>query len=280
MPDKFDLALEIAATHPQSVARYLEEHAPTSASSFIDAAPDKFSTQILESMLPYHAAKCLESLPVAAAARYIAALEVRFAAAILRHVPEISRNGIVSAMPRQMAARTTILLRYPLSVVGAWLNPAIMVLPLDCRIAEARTRVLREGYVDFHRIYIVDTEQRISGYIRLFHLMQAEDSRHLSEILEPSPPPLRANMSLTAALENQRWLESDYLPVINRQERLIGVVRYADLRAAVSKPRAYTVEDDISGSFMDLAETCYLGLADVLNTSLAMGPAQAIRGEK
>jgi len=55
MPGKFELALDIAATHPQSVARYLEDYPVGSVSSFIDAVPDDLSASILKSMLPYHA---------------------------------------------------------------------------------------------------------------------------------------------------------------------------------------------------------------------------------
>ena len=112
MADKFDLVLEIAATHPHIVARYLEEHAPDSASSLIDAVPDALSTKIVQSMLPYHAAKCLGQLPPEAAAKYLANLESRFAATILRHLPDATQRRLLGTMSPQAAARVAILLRY------------------------------------------------------------------------------------------------------------------------------------------------------------------------
>jgi hypothetical protein len=56
---------------------------------------------------------------------------------------------------------------------------------------------------------------------------------------------------------------------VDRTGQLIGVLRYADLRAATTMVRSRKPDADLSGTFMDLAESCYLGLAEVLNTSLA-----------
>lgn len=269
MPDKFDLALDISTTHPQAVARYLEEFSPASASSFIDAVPDVLSRQILETMLPYHAAKCIGCLPVAAAARYVGALEARFAASILRHTNEPTREAVIAAMPRTSAARISVLLRYPLSVIGAWLNPTILVLPMDCRVADAKERLTADGFADYHRIYVVDANRRLKGFVRLIRLLQGDDTRQLGEYLENLPPPLRANTTLEMALDEPNWRSHDYLPVVDRHEILIGVLRYAELRAAVSKPKMQAVNGDLPGTFLDLAETCYLGLADVMNSSLS-----------
>lgn len=270
MPDKFDLALEIAQTHPNAVARYLESYSAVAASTFIDAVPDKLSSNILQTMLPYHAAKCLENMSADAAAKYLSALELRTMVSILRHMREANRNQIIVALPRQLSARASILMRYPLSVIGAWLNPTILTLPADCSAADAKARLSREGYVDFHRVYVVDTEQHLVGTFRLSQLLTIDDARHLRDFLDPAPSPLRANLSLEAALESPGWSENDFLPVVDRQDRVIGILRYADLRAAIMKPQARKTDERGSDTLMDLAETCYLGLADVMNTSLSI----------
>jgi len=277
MADKFDLVLEIAATHPQVVARYLEEYAPASASSLIDAVPDAMSTKIIQSMLPYHAAKCLGHLSDEAAAGYLSHLESRFAASILRHMRDTTQRKLLGTMSPQAAARVAILLRYSHAVVGAWLNPTILVLPSTSRIAEAKARIAADSYADYHRVYVVNAENRPIGLVQMFHLLQADESRQLSEYVEPLPTPLPANMSLDLALEHESWRNSDYLPIVDRQGQLIGILRYADLRSATAKVQSRTTEEDLSGTLMDLAETCYLGLADVINTSLASEHAPVVK---
>jgi Mg/Co/Ni transporter MgtE len=267
--DTFDLLIDIANTHAHVVARYLEEHPPEASAALIHAVPNATSTKIFQSMLPYHAAKCLTHLPHEAAVGYLSALEARFAATILRHTRDETRRQLLGRMTPQAAARVGILLRYSHSVVGAWLNPTILVLPGDLKIADARTRLKADSYADYHRIYVVDSEHRPAGFVQMHHLLHADDSDQLHEYVEALPTALPANMSLDQALEIDSWRNTDYLPVVDREGQLIGILRYADLRAATSKLPNRKIEGDLSDTMMDLAESCYLGLADVLNTSLA-----------
>lgn len=269
MADKFDLVLDIAATHPQALARYLEEYEPQSSASLIHAVPGALSAKIFQSMLPYHAGKCLSHLPEAAAAGHLSNLESRFAASILRHVGEATQRKLLGGMVPPAAARVAILLRYSHAVVGAWMNPTILVLPSTSRIAEAKARIVSDSYADYHRVYVVDPQHRPAGLVQMFHLLRTDESQPLSAYMEPLPEPLPANLSLDLALGHHGWRESDYLPIVDRQGQLIGILRYADLRSATAKIQSQTIKDDLSGTLMDLAESCYLGLADVMNTSLA-----------
>ena len=269
MADTIKLLANIADTHPHVLARYLEEHPPEAVSSLIGAVPTATSTKIFQAMLPYHAAKCLRHLPVKAAVTHLSDLETRLAATMLRHMAEDTRRQMLGHMPPQAAARIAILLRYSHSVVGAWIDPTILVLPANLKIMDAKTRIKADSYADYHRVYIVDSQHRPTGFIRMYHLLHADGGRQLQEYIDPLPAAVPANMSLDLALEHDRWRSTDYLPVVDHDGQLIGILRYADLRAATTKVQTRKTEADLSGTFMDLAESCYLGLADVLNTSLA-----------
>lgn len=270
MSAKFTLAQQFVEIYPQAAARVLEEMASDAASTFIDAVPDKQSSNLLSSMLPYHAAKCISQLSAGVAVRYLAELEPRIAAAILRHVPSELRDVILKDLPRQLSARIFIILNYSLSMVGAWVEPSVLAFPLDCSIGEAQLRLKNEGYADFHRVYVVDEAQHLKGFVRMVRLIQADRDSPLAEHLEPTTGALRASASLDMAMDYAGWLENDYLPVLDRRDKFLGVLSYAALRSAASRPRSPVEDQDVSGTFMDLAETCYLGLAEVMSTSLAI----------
>jgi Mg/Co/Ni transporter MgtE len=270
MSGRFALAQQFVEVYPQAAARVLESAAPVMASTFIDAVPDKNSSSLLASMLPYHAGKCVSQLSPDVAARYIAELEPRIAVGILRYVPAESRDAILENIPRRAAARIFLILNYSRSMVGAWVDPTVLSLPADCSIGEARLRLKQEGYADFHRIYVVNEAHALTGCVRLVRLIQAEETHRLAEHLEPAPPALSASASLDAALGDSGWLENDYLPVLDRRNKFLGVLRYAALRTAASQPLSVAEDRDVSGTFMDLAESYYLGLADIMSTSLAI----------
>ena len=278
MSGRFALAQQYVEVYPQAAARVLEAAVPTLASTFIDSVADKNSSSLLASMLPFHAGKCVSQLSPTVAARYLAELEPRSAVAILRHVPQDTRDSILENIPRRVAARIYLILNYSLSMLGAWVDPTVLTLPVDCSVGDARARLKNEGYADFHRIYVVSDGQGLQGYVRLVRLIQAEEADLISSFLEPAANVLSATSSLDVAMGNVGWLENDYLPVLDRRGKFLGVLRYAALRAAASQPRSATEDTDVSGTFMDLAESCYLGLAEIMSTSLAIEKSQNEKG--
>jgi len=272
MADRFTLAQKFVETDPLAAARALEEMAPKSASKFIDAVADPQSASLLASMMPYHAAKCVANLSAPAAARYLAGVEAREMAKILRFLGPDERAGVVKALPPHLAARVSLLLHYSPSVVGAWLNPGVLTLPPDCTVADAKARIANADVPDCDRIYAVDAKQSLAGAVKLAALIRAADDTPLTKLLKPVAGSLSAQESLLTALDSPLWLETDFLAVLDRLGRFIGIVRFAELRKAAQGQRSQTEVKDISGSLMDLAEYCYLGLADVVGSSLAAAP--------
>ena len=281
MAGKFDLAVQFAEAYPQRAARILEELLPQPSSAFIDAVPDAQSIRILSAMLPYHAAKCIAFLSANSAAKYLVSINSRTAANILAHVSAEQADAILNALPRQRAVRISMLLNYEPSMVGAWLEPEVLTLPAECRVLEAKQRLTNERYIDFHRIYVVDAGDQVVGFVRLVNLLNANDHDALISFVEPIANVLRASTTLHAALKHPAWEMSDYVPVIDHRGKFLGVIRFAALRAAGSKPQeeSKSANGDTSTTVLMLAETCYLGLAEVMNATLGTGNSEGDEGK-
>lgn len=280
MSEKFTIAQHFVETYPHDAARVLEEMSAAPASGFIDAVHDKHSVRILSSMLPYHAAKCISTLSPAAAARYLTGLQPRTVANIMRYMTADGREQVLSLLPRRISSQVSIILTYSLSMAGSWLEPTVLTLPLQCTVSEAKARLRNEDYADFHRVYVVDENETLIGFVRLASLIRGNDDHPLNNYIERSAHYLRASISLDAALEHAAWQTSDYLPVLDRRGRFLGVLRYAALRAALARPAPANEDRGVSGTFLDLAETCYLGLAEIMNTSLANEKPSSRRSEQ
>ena len=281
MSYKFELAQHFAKHHPHTAARLLEDMAPVAAMDFIDAMSDQNSAEILASMLPYPAAKCISKLSDTDAAKHISALELKTATRILRHMSKDKREHILGKLPWRIAARVSLILNYSLSTVGAWIEPAVLTLPLDCTVCKARERLRNEEYPDYHRIYVVDKMHHLKGFVSLAALIQADDEKGvLSSELKPVSSVLSANATLKMTANDSGWQNNDYLPVVDRQGRFLGVLRHATLQAVITSPRPGGKEQVPSETFLDLAETCYLGLASVLSTSLAVRKPLTERGSQ
>ena len=268
---KFELAEHFAKCHPQTSARVLEEMPPAVSMEFIQAIPLQYGIQLLASMLPYPAAKCIAQLPENTAARYLSEMELRIITRILHHVVKEKRDQILGKLPWRIAARVSMILNYSQTTVGAWIEPAVLTLPPDCTTGKARERLSEEKYPDYNRVYVVDKAHHLKGSVSLASLIQTrEENILLDRILKPVTHVLKASTTLEMTANDPGWQNQDYLPVIDRQERFLGVLRHATLLTAIAGPRAKRTEQSSSETLLDLAESCYLGLANILSTSLAV----------
>lgn len=269
MSGKLALAQHFIESNPVSAARVLENSAPSEATAILGAVDSAQSSSLLAAMLPQNAARCVSLLSAETAASLLKSLDARRIAEILRHVPKDDAKAILENVARRTAIRVSILLNYSLSMVGAWVDPAVMVLPEGCGIEAAQDQLRQQANYDFHHVYVVGSEHALRGHVTLNRLLRAEPQGTVTDILQPSQFALNASASLDTAIDNPGWESSDYLPVVDRQGKLLGNLRYATLRRALSAPSSELSERDLPGTFMDLAETCYLGLAEVMNSTLA-----------
>ena len=191
------------------------------------------------------------------------------------------REQILGRLPWRIAARVSLILNYSQATVGAWIEPTVLTLPLGGTIGKARERLSDEGYPDCDRIYVVNEVHHLKGTIPLISLIQAIDEDILLDrILKPVAHILKAGATLEMAVNNPGWQNHDYLPVIDRQERFLGVLRHATLLSVLAGPRAKRTEQSSSETLLDIAETCYLGLANILSTSLSAKNPMTEKGSR
>ena len=278
MSERLQLAEHFIDSHGRNAARALEAMPAEVAGGVIDTISDPLSVQALKVMLPYHAARCVLAMPADSGSKYLAALTVREAAAILRHTGEEARKNLLDLLPRQRAVRVALILGYPQSLVGSWMDPITLSLPITGTVADARTRIKNEGY-SHGTIFVVDDGNRIRGSISLVRLLlQAREEESLSALMQTAVEPVRASMTLERAFDAAGWLENDLLPVTDRDDRFIGVIRYAELRRALAKPSIADRAAERGDNLMGITEACYLGLADLLATTLADNRDDAAEG--
>ncbi len=269
MSERLRLAEHFIDTHGRAAARALEELPAEIAGSLIDAIADPLSLSSLKNMLPYHAARCLVAMAPDAGSKYLASLAPRDAAAILRHMEARAAEERVALLPKRQALRVSLIMGYPQSLVGAWMDPLALTLPVTGTVGDARTRLRNEGY-EHSVVFIVDDENRVRGSVSLVELLlRADDATSLSTLMVDEFDFLLASSTLERALDDKGWFGADILPVIDRGGGIIGVLRFGVLRRALIRSPGVEQEQDEVGGLLGISEACYLGLADLLAVSLA-----------
>lgn len=232
MADSLDLGLAFMRAHPAEAARVLERLPSADAGALFAVVDSGPGAGVLAAMLPTAAARILASVPEAAAVALIGATGTSAAVAILRHTAPALRARLLAVMPAATALAAQMLLGFPDDTVGAWTDTDIVAIPAVASVASVLDRLRGATAPDLDRVFVVDAAQRLQGSIGLHALLKAEPRALAGTLAQPAAATLAALMPLSSLRGSGPWARATSLPVLDRDQRLIGVLHRASLDRA------------------------------------------------
>ncbi|MEQ9641539.1 MAG: hypothetical protein RIM84_16060 [Alphaproteobacteria bacterium] len=281
MAEYGELAERYLQRHPREAVAVLETIDPVDTATLLPTIGDDLAADVLTRLSPAVAAACLEALPPAVAARYLGDMPRRAAASLLRQVDAGRRGELLHALKAPTRMQLQVILHQPSHRVGAWIDTNVATIETGTPVSLARQR-LTHADVPPGAVYLVDAAQRLLGFVSVRRLLTLAGTDTVDDAAMPARGVLRANGSTESALDEPAWDEVDSLPVVDHDGKLIGNIRHAALRRAQQQQQAAAAAHE-SGEYMSLANSVYVGLAEILSTSMAKGNnagAAASTGEK
>jgi len=269
MAEKILLAIDYVRSYPDEVARILEEQGAGEAAAFLEQIEDAQSAKVLASMLPVSAARCVQEMSKDSAAKALAHIRPIAAASIFRCLPEETRESLLQIMPKRIGFMCSIILKYARNVVGAWMDPLALAVPATCSAAEARKRVRDDPYGNYRAIYVVNEAHVLQGIVSLDALISADDDTPLSKLIKRVEYSLPDRASITSIVDHAGWKDNNDLPVLDRERKFLGILRYADLRRALREITPGKITPTVSNTLMEFVEGSFLGLTDIVNATLS-----------
>jgi magnesium transporter len=221
MADAAALTFAFMRAHPAEAAHVLEAAPSHESVDLLARVPARIGSAVLGQMLPRKAALALLALPSERAIELLAHLDSQSSVAILRHIEEPSRSQLIAGLPTAAALAAKLLLEYIDDSVGSCMDPNVIALPSGARAQEALDRV-RNAEAQTERVFAVDGDRRLLGWIPLAVLMRAPQAARLEALLREPPARLAAHAPLAGARTHPGWLVASTLPVVDRGGRLIG----------------------------------------------------------
>jgi len=260
MADSLDLGIAFLGTHPAEAARVLESLPTREASELFATIPAPLGAGVLAAMLPTAAARILNDLPEEAAVALAAAAGTQSLVAMLRHVEPVRQTHLLARIPAATAVATRMLLGFPDDTVGAWADTAIVVVAasLTAGAALEQARVIPDTELD--RVFVVDAEQHLLGWIGLQALLRADPRTTAGSLARPVSAVLSVVMPMASARLIAAWERVQMLPVLDRDQRLIGVLRRSSLtrsmrarnRGAAHAEHAESVSGALAQSYWNI----------------------------
>ena len=257
------LARAFLVTHPAEAAQALERLPSDRRASVLRAAPIE-SARAVGHMVSSAAAESLAPLTEAEAAPLLDALPLDTTILLLRRMPADTADRLVGGLPEKKQEWLRRALRYPEGTAGALMDPAVLTLPDDISVAEARVRLRRQASELLYYLFVVERTGRLVGVLDLSELMRARLRDPIRAVMHERVEHLPAWTPATAVRMHPGWRRFHAMPVTDDHGRLIGAIRYQTLRRLEQEADGGEDARRAAVAVGALGELFHLGLAGMV----------------
>ena len=226
------LQRDLVENHPDDAVRLLERMTATEVADVLSRQPVSVTAPVWERLSPDIGMAALDRLPDHQAADLLHNIDPTRTAAMLSMRDPETRERFLKLLPEPEANELRGILAYPPDSAGALMDPRVLLLRPETTVRETLARIRSLRRRGMRLLFVVDAENHLQGQVDIQDIATAATTTRLEEIQRP----VRAVVTAIAPREEvvdilERYRLTD-LPVVDAEQRLIGVVRYRNLVAA------------------------------------------------
>jgi magnesium transporter len=226
------LQRDLLENHPEDAVRLLERESPDEIAEVLTRQPVSATAPVWERLSPDIAIGAIAALSEAQALDVLQHIDPTRAAAMLSACDAETRNRFLDLLPEAEAEELRTILSYPADSAGALMDPRVLLLRADTMVREALARIRAQKKRGTRRLFVVDADNRLEGQVDIQDVATATANTMLEEIQRPVVAVVNAIAPREEVVDTIEQFQLTDLPVIDAEDRLIGVVRYRNLMAA------------------------------------------------
>ncbi len=245
---------EAALTHrflldyPREAARQFEAMPVTEVAALLAAQPPHAALPAWQALAPDVALAVLELLPEALATHLLAEAEPVASVAVLTQLDPPPRETWLRRLDAETARELRDLLAYPDDCAGRMMDPRVSPLRTGMTVAEAIERLRQIRRHGLRELFVVDDDGRLAGRVEVQDLALAAPELPLSDITRGVAAVAGDLDPREEVVETLQSHPITALPVINVGGRFIGVIRQAELVAAVEEESSLDIQTMVGAS--------------------------------
>jgi len=150
---------------------------------------------------------------------------------LLEEMPANVVKKLLSYLSPKEREEILAILNYPKDSAARLATTEYVELFEDMTVQEALDRVRREGKrkENIYSLMVIDRTRKLKGTVELRDLITAEPNQKVSEIMDKDPVFVHATDDQEIAAELMKKYDLIILPVVDSEERLIGVITFDDI---------------------------------------------------
>jgi magnesium transporter len=234
--------------YPGEVAEWLGDLPAREATAAVLRIPVNHLAAVWEKLPPHVARSLLTEINLEQARHLLSRIDPADAASALRSLDPERRDQYLERLDPLLGKELQRLMHYPPDSAGALMDAGVITFKGNAP-AQATLRQLRRHRDQVGReVFIVDDEGRLEGSVDLQDLALSPPKTTLSVLARP----VKVAVDLFAAREEiaeilERHKVSE-LPVLDAQQRLVGLIRYDALISAVQNETSADIQTMVGAS--------------------------------
>lgn len=234
--------------YPHEAARLLESLPAGGAASLLADQPPHAVLPAWQALAPDVALEVLGELPEPVARHLLAEAEPVISVAVLTQLDAARREAWLQRLDPEVARELRALLHYPADSAGRMMDPRVAPLRRGMSIGEAIERLRQMRRRGIRDLFVVDDEGRLAGRVELQDLALAPHERPLADITRALIAQVNDLAPREEVVETLQARPISILPVVNVAGRLVGVIRQAELVAAVEEETSVDIQTMVGAS--------------------------------
>lgn len=227
------------------LAEAVEQQEAADAADTLETLPEEEAAEVLEQMDDQSAAEALAEMQaplavrvieeeidedIAYAAKLIELMAPDDAADLLQEIGDSYREEVLAAMPLATATKLRELVGYDPETAGGLMTIDFLVLNDDLSVAKAVDRLRTQDLPKVvQHLLVVGADNRVVGAVGLRDLVLGQPDQSLSEIMNPTVKAVRPEVDREEVAREFDRYDYSMLPVIDLDDRLIGIVTVDDV---------------------------------------------------
>lgn len=222
---------KLSTLHPADLADILENLDANSRKQVLESLDEDLAADTLEEIDSEYKGTIIKELSDSKTVEVLENMPNDEIADLLDDLDEEEREKILLNLEKEDADEVKELLQYEDETVGSIMSKDFISVNLDITVGDA-IELLKEMKPDeevMYYIYITDEQDKIQGVVPLRDLIIYDNDTKIKEVMDETVSHVKHDDEINEAIEVAAKYSLNCIPVMDEQDRLIGIVIIHDL---------------------------------------------------
>jgi Mg/Co/Ni transporter MgtE len=228
------LSVSFVEGHPAEAARVLEGLSVPDSAEFLAELAPRCAVPVLRHLRPALCTKLFEHFDDDQMGRFLKVMGAQEVAQLIQRVSAERQTRLLSRLPVAVAVPVRMLIGYPKGTCGAVMDPSPLALSPEATVTEGMEQVRQFEGEPGDCVFVCDSQRRLLGVVGLAQLMRAAPRSAVSDVMWMPEHTVPALASVASIARHEGWESFRVLPVVERENRLVGAVHRQVLRSELA----------------------------------------------